>query len=1039
VALNVSAWAIRTPIPPIVLFIVLLAIGSVAFTGLPVTQMPNVDLPIVSVTVGQAGASPDELEAQVTKRVETAIASLSGVKHIRSTIVDSSTSTSIEFELGTPIDRAMNDVRNAISDIRGNLPQTINDPVIQRTEAEGGAIVTYAVSSSSLSIQDLSWFIDDTVARALQGIPGVAQLQREGGADREIQVLLDPERLQAFAVTANEVNDQIGSTNIDHGGGRGQLGGQQQSVRVLAGAPTVSALASMRIILPGGREVALSDLGEVIDGAAEVRSAALLDGEPVISFGVHRAKGYSDPEIAKAVEDELVRLRSAHPEVTITLIDSTINAIEQDYDAAMTTLVEGAILAIIVVFLFLRDIRATLISAVAIPFSIIPTFFVMQWLGFSLNTISLLAITLVTGVLVDDAIVEIENIVRHMRMGKSPYRAAMEAADEIGLAVVATTATIIAVFVPVSFMSGIVGQYFKQFGITVAIAVFFSLLVARLITPLMAAYFLRDSHYTDRENGWVMRIYVRILAWTVRRRFLTGAMGLAVFAGTIGLTTLLPSGLFPEDDLSRSELNFELAPGTTVAQAVDAAERITAQLLKRPEVVAVYATIGTSSQGEDSPGSESREVRKGQAIVMLTPRSERSVDQRTFERQALGDLAQLPDMRMSFTSGLGGREFAILVSGNNAADVERTALTFESAIRNSTVGLRNVVSTVAITSPEIQIIPDLDRAAEVGVSPASIAEAVRLATIGDNDRNLAKFSAGDRQLSIRVQLARDARLDLATFDNLRIRSQTGAMIPLGAVAQITIGAGSTTIDRYDRERRVVIEADLAPGTALSDALAAVWRLPEMNAISAGVTVKEFGDAELMQDVFSGFISAMAAGLLLVLAVLVLLFSDFLQPVTILLSLPLSIGGAFIALLITGHGITLPVVIGFLMLIGIVTKNAILLVDFAIEAISRGADRTAAVIEAGRKRAKPIVMTTVAMSAGMLPSALAVSEGGEFRAPMAIAVIGGLATSTALSLIFVPSLFTIIDDVGILIGKLLSPLIGSPGTRTHEPDTENKVN
>jgi multidrug efflux pump subunit AcrB len=1025
-ALNISAWAIRTPVPSIVLFIVLFAVGAAAFTRLPVTDMPNVDLPIVSISVRQAGASPDGLEAQATKRIEAAIAGIPGVKHIQSTIVDSNSSTSVEFELGTPIDRAVSDVRDAVSNIRGDLPQTIDEPVIQRSDVAGNAIVTYAVSSTSLSIQDLSWFIDDAVTRALQGVRGVAQIKREGGADREIQVLLDPERLLAFAVTANEVNDQIKSTNVDLGGGRGQLGDQEQAVRILAGAPTVSALASTRIILPGGREVLLSGLGEVIDGAAEARSAALLNGEPVISFGVYRAKGYSDPEVAKAVENELAKLRSAHPDVAIMLIDSTIDAIENDYDAAMTTLLEGAVLAIIVVFLFLRDARATMISAMAIPLSILPTFFAMQWLGFSLNTISLLAITLVTGVLVDDAIVEIENIVRHIRMGKTPYRAAMEAADEIGLAVVATTATIIAVFVPVSFMSGIVGQYFKQFGITVAIAVFFSLLVARLITPLMAAHFLKEGQHSAEEDGWAMRIYVRILSWTVRRRFLTAVLGLAVFAGTIGLASLPSSGLFPEDDTPRSELNFELPPGATIVQAIAAAENITAELRKRPEVVAVYATIGTGTQDEEGPASD--EVRKGRAVILLTPRFERSITQRTFEREALGDLSRLPDMRMEFKSGLGGREFSILVSGSDAGEVERAALTLEGAIRRATPGLRNVTSTVAITKSEIQIIPNLDKAADVGVSPAAIAETVRLATIGDNDRNLGQFSAGDRLLSIRVQLAHDARLDPATFDNLRIRSESGTMIPLGVATQMKIGAGSTTIDRYDRERRVVIEADLAPGTALSDALEAVWRLPEIEAIPPDVTVKEFGDAELMQEVFSGFVTAMAAGLLLVLAVLVLLFSDFLQPVTILLSLPLAIGGAFLGLLITGHGITLPVVIGFLMLIGIVTKNAILLVDFAIEAIARGTDRTTAVIEAGRKRARPIVMTTVAMSAGMIPSALAFSDGGEFRAPMAIAVIGGLATSTALSLILVPSLFTIIDDAGILIGRILSPLTGSPKLR-----------
>ena len=1025
-ALNVSAWAIRKPIPSLVLFVCLVAVGIVSFMALPVTRMPNVDLPLVSVTINQTGAAPSELETQVTKRIENAIAGLAGVKHITSTIGDGVSTTVVEFQLETPVDRAVDDVRDAVTTIRAQLPPAVDEPLIQRIDVEGSAIVTYAAASPSMSAQDLSWFVDDTIGRALQGVRGVAQVRREGGVDREIRIALDPQKLQALGITVADVNAQLAATNIDLAGGRGEIGGQEQSVRTLAGATTVEILARTTIMLPGGRQAQLSDLGTVADGAAEQRAVARLDGEPVVAFGVYRAKGFSDLVVAELVAADLERIRAQYPDMTITLIDSAVRSIAARYDAAMTTLIEGAVLAVVVVFLFLRDFRATIISALAIPLSILPTFWLMGMLGFSLNTISLLAVTLVTGVLVDDAIVEIENIVRHMRMGKSPYRAAIEAADEIGLAVLATTATIVAVFVPVSFMGGMAGQYFKQFGITVAIAVAFSLLVARLITPLLAAYFLKSHGDVAEPDGLLMRSYIHLLGWTLRWRFITVGAGLAIFAGSIMLATLLPSGLVPTDDSSRSILNVELPPGTTVADADATASRLVELIRQRKEVASVYATMGAASRGSTS------EVRRGVVVVNLVPRAEREADQNGIEALLQADLAAIPDVRVNFAGGEGGREFAMIVIGTDGDAVDRAAAALERAIRAQVPELRNVGSTAAIDRPEIRIKPKMREAAELGVSVAQIAETVRIATIGDVARNLAKFSAGDRQIDIRVQLSEGARSRISTYEMLRVRRDGGGTVPLASVAEIGLGLGPTSVDRYDRERRVTIEGDLAPGSALGDAVSAVKALPEAAALPSGVALKEFGDAELMQEVFSSFAMAMAAGILLVLAVLVLLFADVLQPVTILLSLPLSIGGALLALLLTGNSINVPVVIGFLMLMGIVTKNAILLVDFAIVSIAGGADRITALIDSGHKRARPIVMTTVAMSAGMLPSALAQGEGSGFQAPMAIAVIGGLVASTALSLIFVPAVFTIMDDLRRLIRWTFGRFVGPTDERAISP-------
>ncbi|MFD1703246.1 efflux RND transporter permease subunit [Methylopila henanensis] len=1020
-ALNVSAWSIRKPIPPLVLFVVLTAIGLFSFASLPVTRMPNIDLPLVSVTITQTGAAPTELELQVTKRVETTVAGLAGVKHITSSISDGVSMTMVEFQLETEVDRAVNDVRDAVTKIRSELPQSIEEPLIQRIDVEGMAIATYAAYAPAMTPEELSWFVDDRIVRALQGVRGVSQVRREGGVDREIRVALDPARLQALGVTSADVNAQLRATNVDLAGGRGQVGTQEQTVRTLAGALTVERLAATRISLPGGREVRLSDLGTVRDGAAEPRAAARLDGKPIVSFGIYRAKGFSDVVVAEAAQKKLDEFSAAHPEVALTLIDTTVRYTKADYESAMHTLIEGAALAVVVVFLFLRDFRATLISALAIPLSILPTFWVMEALGFSLNGVSLLAITLVTGILVDDAIVEIENIVRHMRTGKSAYRASIEAADEIGLAVVATTATIIAVFMPVSFMGGIAGQYFKQFGITVAVAVAFSLLVARLITPLLAAYFLRDHGAQEERDGLIMRFYTRLLAWSVRWRFVTVGAGVALFVGSIMLAGLLPSGFLPENDTSRSILKIELPPGSTLAQSEEVGQRITALLKARPEVASVYAAIGSDAAGGMVVATG--EVRKGVLIINLKPRSERALTQKRFEAEIRDDLAKIPDIRTNFGNDGGQREFSLIVSGADGEAVEKAAVELEKQTRASVPGLLNVVSTAAIDRPEIRIVPKLDEAAELGVSVAQIAETVRIATIGDIEQNLAKFSAVDRQIPIRVQLDEAARTDISTFENLRVRRDAGGSVPLSAVAEVSFGKGPTSLDRYDRDRRVALEGDLAPGVALGTALEAVKALPAAKNLPEGVTLKEFGDVEIMNEVFSGFAIAMAAGVLLVFAVLVLLFADVVQPVTILMSLPLSIGGALIALLITGNSVSLPVVIGFLMLMGIVTKNAILLVDFAIEEIARGVDRTAALVDAGRKRARPIVMTTVAMAAGMVPSALALGEGGAFRAPMAIAVIGGLLASTVLSLVFVPAVFTIMDDLRRLFVRIFGRFVG----------------
>ena len=1013
--LNISAWAIRKPIPSLVLFIVLMILGVFSLQGLPITRFPNIDVPLVTVSVTQAGAAPSELQNQVTKRIEDTVAGINGVKHITSTISEGISTTTIEFRLEINSDRAVNEVKDAVAKIRSDLPRTIDEPVVQRLDIAGLPIVTYAASALAMTPEELSWFVDDVVARQLQSVQGVGRVERVGGVEREIRVELKLDRLLALGITAADVNRQLRLTSVDLAGGRGEVGGQEQSIRTLGAAQTLGDLASTSITLPGNRKVRLDELATVTDTAAEPRTFARFNGQPVVAFAVTRSTGASDATVGQAVAAKVAELGKAHPEVRFDLIDDTVVYTVGNYDSAMHTLIEGAILAVIVVLIFLRDWRATLIASLALPLSVLPTFWVMSTMGFSLNLVSLLALTLVTGILVDDAIVEIENIVRHMRMGKSPYRAALEAADEIGLAVIAITFTIVAVFAPVSFMGGIAGQYFKQFGITVAAAVLISLLVARLITPMLAAYFMRPHKQVEEKDGFIMRAYTRLVGWSVRHKYMTLILGLGIFGASLWSTNLLPSAFLPEEDISRSLFVAELPPGSRLSDTQQVSDRIAERLRAMPEVRSVFVNGGLQLPGK-------KEVRLATFTVNLVPKEERSLRQRQLEGRIVDEFRDVPDIRFFVLNEGGQRGLQLIVSGPDQDVVVETAAKLQREMATVPT-IENPMSTAPLNRPEIRISPKPALAAELGVSTDVLSETVRVATIGDVGANLAKFNAGDRQIPIRVQLPEAVRGDQGLIDILKVPTRGGASVPLAAVADISFGQGPTSIDRYDRSLRVALEADMRGTDALGEVLEAIYNLPTAKNLPPGVTIMQTGDAEVMTEVFTSFGKAMGAGIMMVLGVLILLFANFLQPFTILLSLPLSIGGAIMGLVITQKAISLPVVIGFLMLMGIVTKNAIMLVDFAVEEVARGVDRSTAIIDAGRKRARPIVMTTIAMAAGMLPSALALGAGGEFRAPMAIAVIGGLIVSTLLSLVFVPAFFILMDDLSRLFGRLFNRFVG----------------
>ena len=1013
---NISSWSIRNPIPVIMLFIMLTLGGIAGFNAMRINNNPDIDFPLIYVNASRPGAAPSEMETQVTRLIEDKLAGLSGVRHMNSTVTDGVSVTVIRFELSVDQEKATNDVRNAMSNLRADLPQDMQEPIVQRIDITGDPLITWVVRSGSMSPEQLSWFVDNEVSRALLAIPGVGQVNRRGGVEREIRIDLDPDRLASFGVTAAQVSQALSNVNNDLPGGRVTVGGSERSIRALGAAGSVAELAETRVPVAGG-SVRLGDLGRVEDAWTEPRSIARYDGQEAVTFDFLRSRDASEVKVSEVVRKKIAEIDAAHPELSIEQISANVEYAEESYVASLEAVGLGALLAVIVVWLFLRDWRATLIAAVAMPLSLIPTFAILEPLNQSLNMITLLALSLTIGILVDDAIVEIENIVRHMRGGKAPYPAAIEASDEIGLAVVATTLTIVAVFAPVGFMPGIIGQFFKAFALAACISVLFSLVVARMLTPLMGAYLLKHKPHEDSDPPW-MSWYLRQLNWALNNRWKVFAAGIVVFVGTGALTPLVPFEVQPSVDQSRATFSVELPPGSTLRQTDAVVARVSEELRKRPEVTNVYASVG----GND--------VNTATITAQMVDKDDRPISQKQFTREMVDYFKTVPGARIGVPTQLGGGPtdgsvFSYSIQSDDGEKLLAAARNIEREMRG-VPGLANVVNTAAIARPELLVTPRTDEAARLGVSTGAISQAIRVATIGDIDQLLPKYNLGDRQVPIRLRLSESARQDIAVLQNLRVPTASGGSAPLSAVADIAYGAGPSQVSRLDRSRVATITAELN-GITSGQATIAVNQLPSVKNLPEGVRRGLTGDVEFLIEMVVGFAGAFATGLILMYAVLALLFKSFTHPITIMAALPLAIGGAFVGLLIMKSSFSISTLIGILMLMGIAAKNSILLVEYALEAMKEGKNRYDALMDAAHKRARPILMTTVAMGAGMAPTAFGWGADVEFRQPMAVAVVGGLITSTLLSLLFIPAIFTIIDDMRTWGHKRLDRLFANQMT------------
>ncbi|MGO6687671.1 efflux RND transporter permease subunit [Rhizobium leguminosarum] len=1005
--MNFSAWSIRNPVPAILLFVMLAVGGLWAFKQLAVQNFPDMDLPTITVTATLDGAAPTQLETEVARTIEDSFAALSYLDHITTTITDGTVSIKVSFKLEKDSEAALNEVRNAVDGVKGDLPAQMETPTVTKVTVQSSALVTYAIRSTALNETELSWFVDNDLTKALLSVPGVGQVNRIGGIDREVHVDLDPATMASLGVTATTVSSQLKAVQADTSGGLGEIGGTRQTLRTLGALPSVEALKALRIPLANGQQVRLDDVASVTDSFAERSSMAYLDGKPVIAVEINRSNGFSDSGVADDVDKAIKQFASKQSNVQIEDAYSTIGPIIENYNGSMHMLYEGAILAIVVVWLFLRDWRATILSAVALPLSVIPTFLVMYLCGFSLNMITLLALSLVVGILVDDAIVEVENIARHLQMGKRPIDAALEAADEIGLAVIATTFTLVAVFLPTAFMSGIPGLLFRQFGITAAVAVLVSLVVARLLTPMMAAYFMK-AHPVEQKDGRIMRAYMAIVKAAMNRRKTTVAVTAIVVALSLSTIPFLKSGFLPASDDARAQITLTLQPGATIEQT-DAATRKAAEIVgKLTDVTRVFSSVGSVSSGGGPDSGTTSDVGSATIVAVLSPIGERDRKQSEIENDIRQALSVLPGMRVEVGSGGNGTKLDITLASDDANVLDSASTALEEQLR-TLQGIGAVTSTASRQAPEIQITPDFARAAALGVTSSSVAEAVRVATDGEYSADLPKLNLPQRQVPIVVRFSPEARTSLDDIKNMRVAGTNGN-VDLGSIADIRIGGSPSEIDRIDRMRNITLSVELN-GRILGDVNREAQALPALQHLPSGVTLVEQGELQRSSELFQSFGLAMAIGVFCIYAVLVLLFHDFLQPLTLLMALPLSLGGALVPLVVTGTSFSMAAVIGLLMLMGVVTKNSILLIEYAIMSRRQGMSRFDALVDACHKRARPIVMTTIAMAAGMLPVALSLTGGdSSFRQPMAIVVIGGVMMSTLLSLIVIPVIFTFVDDL-----------------------------
>jgi hydrophobe/amphiphile efflux-1 (HAE1) family protein len=1014
--------SIDRPVFATMMIFALVVLGLFSYMKLNIDQYPDVDIPFVTIVTVLRGAGPEQIETDVTKKIEDAVNPVGGLDHIQSTSQEGLSIVTAQFKLEIDGKVAAQEVREKVSAARANLPTEIEDPVITRYDPASQPIMQLTVSGTR-SAKEITTYTKDVIKKRLENVPGVGSVDLVGGDEREIEVEVDAARLRGYNLSIQDVVQGVAGANMEIPAGNLVQGPRQLLLRTMGKFTSVNDFNRVIVATPGGKPVHLSDIAAVSDGVKERTSFARVEGKQAVGLNILKQSGSNTVRVADAVRDQIARLKKELPaDLQVTMAKDNSTFIRDSVNDVLFDIVYGGLLAVIVVYLFLANARPTIISAIALPTSIIASFIIMFALNFTLNVMTLMALSLAVGLLIDDAIVVIENIYRHMHMGATPMEAAKAATSEIGLAVMATTFTIVAVFIPVAFMSGIVGRFFYQFGITIAVSVLVSLFVAFTLTPMLASrwlrpqdedlpnegnYFRRGLYLFNRFFDTLSKRYRRAITWSLAHRRMTLAAALGLFALSFVLMRFLGSDFFPETDQSEFTVGVNASPGTSLEQTAAICGRIEAVLHKRPEVTTLLTTIGA---GNDP-------ITKGNILVKLVKKADRKEGIKKIMSGVRLDLRDLAGANLSIlvAQGPGGGAKPVIMSvrGEDLSKLELLGEKVERIVR-ATPGAADVENSYEISKPEIRIRIDREKASDLGLNVGLIASSIRAMVDG---AVATQYAEGGEQYDVRVRLRKEDRTSLENVGNLTIKSskdtrdQQKIIVPISYVAAVGQGSGPSKINRYDRQREIRIDANTS-GHSLGEVLGSILKQTAGLPLEPGYSVDVTGTGQTQSESFVNILISLGLAIVFVYIVLAAQFESFWFPFAIMLALPMSLIGAVIALLIFGNSLSVISLIGIIMLMGLVTKNGILLVDYTGVLRDRGAARTEALVEAGATRLRPILMTTFAMIFGMVPIAFSTAEGSEFRSPMGQAVIGGLITSTLLTLFVVPVVYSLIDDFSL---------------------------
>lgn len=1027
-----SDLSIKRPVFITMVICAIVVIGGLSYMRMGLDLLPDISFPVVAITTAYPGAGPEEVESLVTKPLEEAVSSLNGVDKIRSISVEGLSTIILEFKLETPAARAADEVRERVSTSRGRLPKDIREPIVRRFDPGAIPILTFAVTdrSGTLSPAQLRELVDDSLKPRMERVSGVAEVSVAGGLTREIQVDLRLKDLQARKVTVQQVIGAISAENLNLPAGRLDEGKQETILRTTGEFKNISEISKVVVANLGGVPIYVNDVATVTDGFKEVRAFSRLDKNDSITLTVQKQSKTNTVTVADSVKREIQRLRKDYPNVNVVTIADASTFIRDTRDDVIATLLLGGLFASLVVLFFFHDFRNTLVTVAGLPVIIIGTFAAMFFTGLTQNMLTLMALSLSIGMLIDDAIVVRENIFRHMERGAHPMKAASEGTAEIAQAVMATTFTIVAVFLPVAFTTGIAGLFFREFGLTVTFAVLISLFEAFTLAPLLSAYFFKpiseQSHrksrlgaFMDQWGVWYAVLsqgYRRVLTFALSHRLLVILIGTVAFVGALALLPFVGQAFEPKIDEGIFSVHIELPPGAALRETDKVARYVEDVLLQHPEVAHVYTKVG-SEQGSGETAHLRVELKKrGQT--------------EQFRDAIRGELASYPGAKITVrhTESFGSEESSVLmaspiqvnVRGGNVEELNRVSQEIMKRMRRIPE-LYNVDRSLRPGKPELTVAVDRPKAADLGVSAAQIATTLRALVTGET---ASKFRTGDKEYEVTVRLRKEDRDTTQDILSLTIPSAKGGAVPLRAVTQVKATSGPVQIDRGQRERQVVVGASYTG--ALGDVMAKIKLELADLPLPPGVSISYGGETEYMEEIFASLGLALILAVIFIYMVLASQFGSFVHPFTIMMALPLSIIGALAALFLTGKNLDIVSLIGIILLMALVTKNSILLVDFTIRLRKEGMSREQALLTAGPIRLRPILMTTLAMILGMLPIALGLGAGGEFRSPMGIVVIGGLVTSTALTLLVVPVVYTLVDDITHW-GRKRTATSSSPGS------------